>query len=131
MSGIDYVKSRFAEKWESLMREGREAQRDGVLREQSPYAPGDEFSLPWSLGWDAEHEKAKERAVERVKELESALAAERARAEAAEAHRAEWQQTAQAYGDYRQRCAENNSAYFDFWNWGMKGEPTGKSEVQS
>ena len=85
MSGIDYVKSRFAEKWESLMREGREAQRDGVLREQSPYAPGDECSLPWALGWDAEHEKAKERAVERVKELESALAAVTARAETAEA----------------------------------------------
>ena len=55
--------------------------------------------------------------------------AAQARAEAAEKHRDEWQKTAQAYGDYRQSCAEAGAVPFDFWDWGMKGEPTG-SEAQ-
>ena len=43
-----------------------------------------------------------------------------ARAEAAEKYRGEWQATAQAYGNYRQRCAETGEVAFDFWDWGMK-----------
>ena len=59
-----------------------------------------------------------------IAQLQQELAAATARAEAAEAYHSEWQEAAQAYGDYRQKCSESGIPYFNFWDWGTKGQPT-------